>query len=150
LETNPVSHARIGLLIAITLVICIAGGMVIHSQTQAGPAWITAGCPTGGANITVTGTWPSCTIAGAQSALMTGTTASMGGSLLVLGGCNTTTVTVSGATTSMVAVTSPVTTLANGIQWQAAVTSANTVTVYECALLSITPASTPFNVRVIP
>lgn len=80
---------------------------------------------------------------------LVGTTANIGGSLLVLGGCTTGTATVAGATTSMVAVTSPQTALANGVQWQAAVTSANTVTVQECALLTVTPTSTPFNVRVI-
>lgn len=50
----------------------------------------------------------------------------------------------------MVAVTSPVNAVANGVQFQAFVSSANTVTVQECALLTITPAATAFNVRVIP
>lgn len=81
--------------------------------------------------------------------VLTGTTANIGGSLLLLGGCATGTATVSGATTSMTASTSPAATQPAGVQWQAAVTSANTVTVYVCALLSITPPSSAYNVRVL-
>jgi hypothetical protein len=71
---------------------------------------------------------------------------------LTLGTCNTATVNVPGATTSMAAIVSPAsgTSMANGIQWQAQVTSANTVTVWECGLLIVTPTATTFNVRVIP
>lgn len=115
----------------------------------------TMGAPTAptlgqGSNMTVTGIWPNNTVAANQGVVLTGTTANIGGSLLLLGGCSTGTASVAGATSGMVASASPVNAVANGVQFQAYVSSANTVTVQECALLTITPTATPFNVRVIP
>ena len=88
---------------------------------------------------------------GQPGPILTGTSGSISGAL-TLGACNTATVNVPGATTSMVAMVSPAsgTSMANGIQWQAQVTSANTVTVWECGLVIVTPNATTFNVRVIP
>lgn len=76
-------------------------------------------------------------------------TVSIGGGLLIAGGCSAGTATVSGATTSMVAVASPVTYPGDGVQWQAYVSSPNTVTVKVCGIIAITPASTTYNVRVV-
>ena len=88
---------------------------------------------------------------GQTGPILSAVTGSISGGL-TLGTCNTATVSVPGATTGMVAMVSPAsgTSMANGIQWQAQVTSANTVTVWECGLVIVTPAATTFNVRVIP
>lgn len=135
------------------IIFCVAAGlMLMKGQTTYTPTMPASGIPdvVAGPGITIGGSWPSYTVTANQGTLMTATSASIGGGLLLLGGCNTTDVTVSGATTGMVAIASPSTSLANGVQWQAAVISANTVRVYECALLTVTPASTTFQVRVIP
>jgi hypothetical protein len=79
-----------------------------------------------------------------------GATAAIGGSVLLAGACSTGTINVTGATTSMVAVASPVTAQPNGVQWQAYVSSAGVVTVNVCAIVGLTPTSSVYNVRVIP
>lgn len=80
---------------------------------------------------------------------LTGATASVGGGLLAAATCTSGTATVSGATTSMVAVASPVTYPGDGVQWQAYVSSVNTVTVKVCSLALLTPTSSVYNVRVV-
>lgn len=80
---------------------------------------------------------------------LSGLTASLGGGALLAGACTSGTVTVTGATTSMPAVTSPNTYPGDGIVWDAQVTSANTVTVKVCAILGLTPTASTYNVRVI-
>lgn len=77
-------------------------------------------------------------------------TTAIGGSLLALGSCTTQDVTVTGATISMFAGTSPQTAQPNGVQWQAEVVSANTVRVFVCGLIAVTPASSIYNVKVFP
>lgn len=84
------------------------------------------------------------------SASLLGATASVGGSLLSGATCTSGTATVTGATTAMVAVASPVTYPGDGIQWQAYVSGANTVTVKVCALALLTPSASIYNVRVLP
>jgi hypothetical protein len=79
-----------------------------------------------------------------------GTTGTITGTILVIGGCDTGTASIAGATTSMHASASPVTDPGTGVVWHAWVSSANTVTVKECALLSLTPANTTYNVVVNP
>lgn len=81
---------------------------------------------------------------------LTGTTASFGGGALLLGQCVSGTATVTGATTSMAASVSQAggTDIGAGLTIEAWVSSANTVTVRRCALLSITPTSQAYNVRV--
>jgi hypothetical protein len=63
-----------------------------------------------------------------------------------------TTVAIAGATTSMVAITDPVTYPGDGFVWAAQITAANTVTVRVCryATGSGTPTASTYNVRVIP
>jgi hypothetical protein len=65
--------------------------------------------------------------------------------------CTSNTATVTGATTSMVATTSPVTYPGDGFSWSAQVTAANTVTVRVCNTTNNTATFTggTYNVRVI-
>lgn len=93
------------------------------------------------------------TLSTLQPALLTGTTGSIGGSLLAPGACVAGTATVTGATTSMTSAASPSadpdSTLSTGIAIYSFVSASNTVTVRVCALVSVTPAATTYNVRVI-
>lgn len=76
-------------------------------------------------------------------------TASIGGSLLMAGACISGTTTVRGASTGDVVLVTPATYPGDGLQWQGYVSSNDVVTVKVCALLALTPGSTPYNVRVI-
>lgn len=98
-------------------------------------------------------TVPNLTGAPANSAVMlaslTGASGSIGGSLLIAGGCTSTVVSMPGATTSMVAVASPATYPGDGVVWDAYVSSSGNVTIKVCGILAITPVSSTYNVRVI-
>jgi len=87
------------------------------------------------------------------AAPLRGTTAAIGGGALTPGSCAAGTATVTGATSSMVASASPSadpdSTLSTGIAIYAFVSSSNTVTVRVCAIVTVTPASTTYNVAVI-
>jgi hypothetical protein len=85
---------------------------------------------------------------GGASAALSGTTGSIGGSLLTIGTCSSGTATVTGATTSMVASASPVTYPGDGNYWLAYVSASNTVTVKLCAVATLTPTASAYNVRV--
>jgi hypothetical protein len=61
---------------------------------------------------------------------------------------NTTAVT--GATTSMVATASPVSTPGVGAQWSAFVSSAGNVTINECAVATSAGGTIAFNISVTP
>lgn len=78
-----------------------------------------------------------------------GTTGSIGGGALLAGACTSGTVSVTGATTSMVAVANPNTYPGDGSEWEAYVSSSNTVTVKVCAIVALTPTASTYNVRVI-
>jgi|SRR5580692_3402126 hypothetical protein len=79
---------------------------------------------------------------------LSGTTGSIGGSLLVAT-CTSGTVTITGAAVGMVATTNPTTYPGVNIQWQAYVSAANTVTVNVCTSgLTLTPTATTYRVRV--
>lgn len=84
---------------------------------------------------------------------LSGTTSAIGGSPLLAGACAAGTVTVTGATSSMVATTSPAadpdSVLSTGIAIYAFVSSADTVTVRVCAIVAVTPAAVAYNVRII-
>lgn len=84
------------------------------------------------------------------SGILTGTTGSIGGGLLSAAACTSGTATVTGATVGMVATADPATYPGDGAQWQAYVSSANTVTVKVCVLLLLTPVATTYAVRVVP
>jgi hypothetical protein len=87
------------------------------------------------------------------SAVLSGTTGTIGGSLLAAGACAVGTATITGATSAMVASASPSadpdSTLSTGIAIYAFISSANTATVRECAIVAVTPAAVTFNVRVL-
>ena len=87
------------------------------------------------------------------SAVLSGTTATIGGGALTPGACVAGTVTVTGATSAMVATASPSadpdSTLSTGIGIYAFVSSANTVTVRICAIVAVTPTAVTYNVRVL-
>jgi len=80
---------------------------------------------------------------------LSGTSASIGGGALAAGACASGTASVTGATTSMVATSSPNTYPGDGAVWSSQVTSANTVTVRVCAIVALTPTASTYNVRVI-
>lgn len=81
--------------------------------------------------------------------LSSGVTGSIGGGLLTAGSCTSGTAAVSGATTSMVAMASPVTYPGDGTSWFAYVSAGNTVTVKVCAMVALTPGASTYNVRVL-
>lgn len=82
--------------------------------------------------------------------ILSGTTASIGGSALTAGSCASGTVTITGATTSMVVTATPVTYPGAGFDWNRSyVSAANTVTVQVCADVAGTPTASAYNVRVI-
>lgn len=80
---------------------------------------------------------------------LSGTSGSIGGGALLAGACTSGTVSITGATTSMVAIAAPNTYPGDGNIWSAQVTSANTVTVRVCAVIASTPTASTYNVRVI-
>jgi hypothetical protein len=105
---------------------------------------------------TATASLPVCTDAskilvttGCQAPILTGTTGSIGGGLLTIGTCTSGTVSVTGATTGMNASASPVTYPGDGNYWLAYVSAADTVTVKVCAVATLTPSASVYNVRVI-
>lgn len=85
--------------------------------------------------------------------ILTSSTASIGGSALLVNQCASGTAVVTGVTTSMVVLVTPVTdpnaTGTQNYDWYGVRSAANTVTVYVCALVAGTPAATSYNVRVI-
>jgi hypothetical protein len=98
-------------------------------------------------NNTITITVPAVPIA--QTLPLTGTTSSIGGGALLAGACTSGTAAVTGSTTAMSAIASPVTYPGDGAMWDAYVSTAGTVTVKVCALVGVTPSATAYNVRVI-
>lgn len=81
--------------------------------------------------------------------VLAGTTGSIGGGALLAGACTSGTVTVTGATTAMVATSSPVTYPGDGSDWDSYVSAVDTVTVKVCALVAVTPTASAYNVRVL-
>ena len=80
--------------------------------------------------------------------VLTGTTGTISGAL-TLSTCDSGTAAVTGATTSMSVVATPVTYPGDGVVWNGYVSAAGTVTVKECGLGIITPVATAYNVRVL-
>lgn len=78
------------------------------------------------------------------------TSASIGGGALGAGACASTATTVTGATSSMVAVVSPNTYPGDGNTFYGYISAANTVTVKVCAIIAGTPTASTYNIRVIP
>lgn len=80
-----------------------------------------------------------------------GTSGSIGGSALAAGACTTGTVTISGASTSMVPDVAPVTFPGSYFRWAGYVSSSGVVTVEVCNFTSSseTPTASDYNVRVL-
>lgn len=66
------------------------------------------------------------------------------------GSCVQSVTAVNGATTSMVANISPVSTPGVGAQWSAFVSSAGNVTISECAVAASAGGTIAFNIRLLP
>jgi len=89
----------------------------------------------------------------AANARLTGTTGSIGGSLLSIGGAASGTATVSGAVAGQpcdAQASDGTNVVALGVTLGCTVTASNTVTVTETAIVALTPPSKTFNVRVFP
>jgi hypothetical protein len=80
-------------------------------------------------------------------------TVTVGGGALLAGACSSATATVNGALPKMAVIlnpeSDPIPALTAGISVHAWVSSANTVTVRECALLALTPNSVTWDITVI-
>ena len=107
----------------------------------------TFAAPGGGFTAARTFTWPDAS--GTPALVLTGTSSSLGGSALTAGTCSSTTVSITGATTSMAVSVSPASDPGSGFYWLAFVSSSNTVTLRICAAVAGTPTATTYNVRVI-
>lgn len=95
----------------------------------------------------------TCGTTTSATSYLSGTTASIGGSLLALGGVSSGIATVTGATsgTPCTASASDGTNIAAlGVSVECAVTGSNTVTVSIVAFVTLTPPSKTYNVRVFP
>jgi len=114
---------------------CVSGSSYTDSST--GYAWT---CKNGA--------W----VLGATSGVMSGSTGTITGTLLAVGGCDSGTATVTGATPgqNVIANTTDGSFLGGSFQVISNVSSSNTVTVNVCAVVAGTPASKAFNVKVIP
>lgn len=108
-------------------------------------------------SLTTTGTGAATLSAGVlnvptptiPAAPFTGTSGSLGGSVMTVGQTVKVTVAITGATTAMVAVCSPVTYPGDGFVFYAYVSAPNTVTVCLTCVLAGTPASSIYNVRLL-
>lgn len=80
--------------------------------------------------------------------VLTGTTGSISGSLTA-GTCNSGTASITGARNTMAVIATPATYPGDGVEWQAYVSSNDTVTVKECGLAVVIPTASVFNVRII-
>ncbi|TAN23901.1 MAG: hypothetical protein EPN33_03540 [Acidobacteria bacterium] len=103
-------------------------------------------------NVDITLPATTGTVALASQLPLTATTADIGGSALGAGACTSATLAVAGTATNMAVAASPQTDPGAGFSWQAWVSAAGTVTVRVCndTSGSLTPAATPYNVRVFP
>jgi hypothetical protein len=119
--------------------VAITGGTVTGLSSPVPIASGGTGASTAGAAATNLGLAPT----------LVGTSGSIGGGALLAGACAVGTATVTGATTSMIALTDPVTYPGDGNTWEAYVSASNTVTVKVCAIVAGTPTATTYNVRVI-
>ncbi len=105
------------------------------------PANSSANCTNGSSQITACST----------ASILQATSSSIGGSALTAGTCSTTTVTMTGATTSNAVVATPETTPGQGFyELVPYVSAANTVTIGVCATVAGTPTASVWQVRVLP
>lgn len=93
-------------------------------------------------------TWQPFGVVGG-TAVLSGTSGSIGGGALLAGACSNTTVSISGLTTAMAIVTTPTAYPGDGFFWHAYASSANTATVSVCAAVAGTPSASTYNLRVL-
>lgn len=84
-----------------------------------------------------------------DSLVLSGTTGSIGGGVLLAGACTSGTVSVGSSTTAMAVVATPVTYPGDGVTWAGYVSTSGTVTVKVCVIVGLTPGASTYNVRVI-
>lgn len=115
---------------------------VIFAGSTSGTVTVSAPATAGTNTITIAGS-------GTLALVLTGTSASIGGSSLAAGACSSGTATVAGATTSMGISVTPATYPGAGFWWNGYVSGTNTVTVQVCAAVLGTPTASTYAVRVI-
>ena len=126
----------------------VTGGIVLTGSPTTVDSLIDSALTPGTSPVCPNGSGGALVNTGCATGALTGTTGSIGGSLLTIGTCSSGTVSVTGASTSMVATASPVTYPGDGNYWLAYVSAANTVTVKVCAVATLTPTASIYNVRV--
>jgi hypothetical protein len=92
---------------------------------------------------------PNGSFGNVPSGILTGNSVSIGGTLLLAGGCTTTTVTVTGAAIGNAVLVTPQNFPGLGSVWYGYVSTSNTVVVAVCALVALTPTSTTYAIRVL-
>jgi hypothetical protein len=97
-----------------------------------------------------TGTLTTGTVPFARLGGLSASSATLGGSALTIGTCSTNATTVTGATTAMAVVVSPVTYPGAQFYWRGYVSAADTVTTTVCSVASATPTTSVYRIRVIP
>ena len=107
---------------------------------------------TGLATVATSGAYSDLTGTPTLTPYLAGSTSSIGGTALVLGGRVSGTATVTGAVVGAPCIASASTGAAPvaGIVISCSVTAANTVTVALTAMIAATPVSSAYNVRVLP
>lgn len=80
----------------------------------------------------------------------TATSASLGGSLLTIGTCASVTSSVANVTNSMTCNATPATYPGDGNYWYCYISSANVVTTKVCAVATLTPTASLYNLRITP
>ncbi len=119
-----------------------SGGLLIGTTTDDGTSKLQV---TG--NATVSGT---LTVGGTSILpILVGATGTITPGALLAGACGSGTASITGATTAMGVVATPVTYPGDGSYWLAYVSSSNTVTVKVCVAVAGTPGATAYNVRVV-
>jgi len=145
------------------IIVCwLSIGIIVHAQLSGSSTASGSGAPTGscidGSSYVDSSTGYQWTCKGgwklsATSAILTGTTGSIGGGLLAVGASASGTATITGATVGMacIAQASDGTNMAAlGATPMCTVTATNTVTVNLVAIVALTPASKIYSVKVIP
>ena len=145
-KTGPYFISNTGLSGDTSLNIVGGSGATLHNI----PSSLPIGCSIGVVNYG-SGWYTSSTLNCVPP--ISATTTSLGGSALAANACSSTTTSVAGAINSMTVSTTPVTdpnTLGTqDFDWYSYVSAIGVVTTKVCALVAGTPASTPFNLRVI-
>jgi hypothetical protein len=123
----------------------VSGTARFWAGTGDGFAWYAGG--NGGAQLGALSTGGALTVASIGTTAYT--SSSIGGSALLAGACASTTVSITGLTTAMTLITTPVTYPGDGTFWHAYASAAGTATVKVCESVAGTPTASTYNIRVI-